>query len=91
MSFRVGPLCIGLISAWFKHAGSRHNVTFPLALGTSTKLLHLSDVSLTPQGAIMSCFCSLYNSSLKDFEVYMPCILEVLGMAYYLALAIMKM
>ena len=30
--FRVGPLCMGLISAWFRHAGSRHNLTIPLAL-----------------------------------------------------------
>ena len=40
--FNVGPLCIGHINAWFNRAGSKHNLTLPLALGTNTKLLHHS-------------------------------------------------
>ena len=36
MSFNVGPLCMGLIGTWFNHAGSKHNLTLPLALGTNT-------------------------------------------------------
>ena len=66
ISFRVDPLCIGLISAWFRHAGSRHNLTLPLALVTNTKLLHHSDVLSTPSGAIMYSFCSLSNSSFNS-------------------------
>ena len=65
--FRVGPLCIGLMRAWFWQAGSRHNPTLPLALGANTKLLHHSDVSWTPSGSIMSSFCSLSNSSWNGF------------------------
>ena len=61
--FEMGPLCTGLISAWFNCAGSRHSLTLPLALGTSTKLLHHSEVSLTSRDAIMSCCSSLFNSS----------------------------
>ena len=67
MSFSLGPLCMGLISAWFSCAGSKHSLTLPLALDTSTKLLHHSDISLTPSGAIMSCCCSLSNSYLNGF------------------------
>ena len=70
MLFRVGPLCIGLISAWFNHTGSKHSLTFPLALGTSRKLLHHSDVSSTPSGAVMCCFCSLSNSSKGFWSAY---------------------
>ena len=36
----VGPLCTGLISAWFNLTGSRHGHTFPLDLRARTKLLH---------------------------------------------------
>ena len=67
ISLSVSPLCTSL-SAWFSQAGSRHNLTFPFALGTSTKLLHYSEVSSTPRGAIMSCFCTLLNSSLNGFH-----------------------
>ena len=47
ISFNVGPLYIGLINAWYSHAGSKHNLTLPLALGTNTKLLHHSATSST--------------------------------------------
>ena len=80
ISFSVGPMCIGLISAWFNHARSRHGLTIPLALGTNTKLLHHSDISLTPRDAIMSCCCSLSNSSWNGFcSAYAMC----LGGAWY--------
>ena len=61
MSFSIGLLCMGLISAWFSCAWSKHSFTLPLALGTNTKLLHHSDLSSIPSGAIMSCCCSLSN------------------------------
>ena len=67
MSFSMGSLCMGLINAWFNHAGSRHSHTLPLALGTNTKLLHHSNVSSTPRGTIMYCCCSLSNSSWNGF------------------------
>ena len=75
ISFRVVPLCTGLISAWFNHAGSRHSLTLPLPLGTSAKLLHHSDVSFTSRGAIISCWCSISNSSWNGFcNVYATCL-----------------
>ena len=67
MLFSVDPLCMGFINAWFSHTGSKHSLTLPLALGTSTKLLYYSDISSIPSGAIMSCCCSLSNSSLNGF------------------------
>ena len=45
ISFNVGPLCTGLISALLSLDRFRNNHTLPLALGTSTKLLSHSDVS----------------------------------------------
>ena len=67
MSFSMDPLCMGLINAWFTCAGSKHNLTLPLALGTSTKLLHHSDSLSSPIGTIMACCCCLSNSSLNGF------------------------
>ena len=69
MSLRVGSLCHDLISVWFNCAGSRHNLTLPFGLGTSTKLLHHFDVSSTLRGAIMSCFCSFFKLLHKGFLV----------------------
>ena len=86
----MGPPCIGLISAWLRCARPRHNLTFQLALGTSTKLLHHSDVSLTHRGAIMSYFVAFLTLPGMVFEGCMPCILAVLSIAYYLDLAEMK-
>ena len=63
----VGPLCTGLINAWLSHAGSKHSLTLPFALGTNTKLLHHSDVSSTPSGVMMSISCRHFNSSLNGF------------------------
>ena len=65
--FNVGPLCTGLINAWFNLAGSKHNLTLPLVLGTNTKLLHHSAILSTPSGVIMSMFCSQSNLSLNSF------------------------
>ena len=67
ISFRVGPLCIGHISAWFRDAGSRHSLTLPLALGTSTKLLHHSNVSLTHQGCYDVLFLYPFYLLLEEF------------------------
>ena len=63
----VGPLCTGLINAWLSHAGSRHNLTLPLALEANTKLLHNSDVSSTPSGVTMSISYRHFSSSLNGF------------------------
>ena len=65
--FNMDSLCIGLINTWFSHVGSKHSLTLPLALGTNTKLLHHSAISMTPSSAMMSCCCSLCNSSLNGF------------------------
>ena len=67
MSFNMGPLCISIINAWFSHARSKHILTLLLALATNTKLLHHSDISSTPRGAIISCCCRLSNSSWNGF------------------------
>ena len=46
---------------------SKHNLTFPLALGTQIKLLHHSDVSSTPNGKMICCFSSHSSSSFSGF------------------------
>ena len=72
--FNIGPLCTGLISAWFNWAGSKHSLTLPLALGTATKLLHHSNTSSTPRGVIISWHCSLSSSSWNGFySTYVTC------------------
>ena len=63
----MGPQCIGLINAWFNCAGSKHNLTLPLALGTNTKLLHHFAISSTPSGVIIYIHCNQSNSSLNGF------------------------
>ena len=73
ISFSVGPLCTGLISAYFNWVGSKHSLTLPLALGTGTKLLHHSDTSSIPRGVFVSC-CSLSSSSWNGFcSAYATC------------------
>ena len=67
ISFNVGPLCMGLINAWFNHAGLKHNLTLPFALGTNTKLLHSSAILSTSSGVIMSSCCNLSSLSLNGF------------------------
>ena len=75
ISLSVGPLCIGLINAWFSHAGSRHSLTLPFTLGTNTKLLHHSTISSTPNGVMMSIFCRHSSSSLNGFcNAYATCL-----------------
>ena len=61
MTFNVGLICTGLISAFISLAGSRHNLTLPFSLKTSTKLLHHSDVFYY----LLS--LSLSNSSFEGF------------------------
>ena len=58
---------MGLINAWFNHAGSKHSLTLVLALGTNTKLIHHSDILSTSSGVIMSSCCTLSISSLNGF------------------------
>ena len=67
MSLSVGPLCTSLISAWFKYAVSKHSCTFPLSLGTRTKLLQQLQDSLTQGDTMTSCFCNISSSSLKGY------------------------
>ena len=75
ISFNVGPLSIGHINAWFNWAGSKHNLTLPLALGTNTKLLHHSAVLSTPSGVMISILCNQSNSSLNGFcSTYATCL-----------------
>ena len=62
ISLSVESLGTGLINAWLNHAGSKHSLTLPLALGTNTKLLHHSDVSSTPSGVMMSISCRHFSS-----------------------------
>ena len=57
--FGVRPLYMGLINTLLSQDGSRHSCTLPLASGTSTKLLHHSDISS------ICCFCSHPISSLS--------------------------
>ena len=65
ISLSISPLWTGHISTWFSLARSRHSMTFPLDLGTSTKLLPHSAVSSTPSGDMLPCYVSHSNSSLK--------------------------
>ena len=60
---KVRPLCIGLINAWFNHAGSKHNHIFLFGLETIKKLLHASSISLTTNGVMVCCFCICSHSS----------------------------
>ena len=85
MSFNVGPLQIGLINAWFNFAGSKHNLTFPFALGTNTKLLHHSTVSSTPSGVIISSFIASPTHPSMVFVVHMLGISVALDRACYKA------
>ena len=91
MSFSIGPLSMGLINVWSSHAESKHSLTLPLALGTSTKLLHHLDISSTPSGAVISCCCSLSNSFWTASLVHMLHILVAPGMPCYPVLAVRKM
>ena len=67
ISFNEGPLWMGLISAWFSLAGSKHSLTLPIVLDTNTELLHHSADSSIPRGVMMSIFCSNSSSSLNGF------------------------
>ena len=67
ISFNVGPIWMGLISAWFSLTSSNHSLTLPFALGTNTKLLHHSVNLSIPRGVMMSIFCSHSSSSLNGF------------------------
>ena len=65
MSFKIGPLCAGLINTLLSLAGSRHNCTLPFAFCTRAKLLHHSEALPTSNGATVCCFCNLSSSSLS--------------------------
>ena len=81
--FNVELLCMGLINTWLNCAGSKHNLTSPLALGTNTKLFHQSAVFSTASGVIMSSCCNQSSSSLNSFVAHMLHILVVLDMACF--------
>ena len=75
ISFNVGPLCIDLINTCLNCVGSKHNLTWPSALGASTELLHHYAVSSTPSGVIISILCNQSNSSLNAFcSAYATCL-----------------
>ena len=80
ISYNVGPLCLGLISGLLSLTGSKHSCTLQLAFGTRTKLLHHFDISSTPSGTIICCFCSWSSSSLSGSWSSYATSLEVLGM-----------
>ena len=44
-----------MIRDWLRFASSRHRPMVPFCLGTSTKLLHHSEVSSTPRGTRICC------------------------------------
>ena len=73
MSFRVGHLWTGHMSAWLSIAGSKHK-------------LHHSPASSTPFGVMMSFFYSHSSSSLNGFCSVVLHTLERPGMAYFQAL-----
>ena len=62
MSLTVGPLSMGLMSAWLSLTVSRYCHTVPLGLCTSTELLHHSAISSTFNVAIISCLSNLSDS-----------------------------
>ena len=64
MSLTASPPCIGLISVLLSYAGLRCRHTVQFGLGIMMKLLHLSAVLSTPNGAIICCPCNLSNSFL---------------------------
>ena len=47
-------------------AGSRHNCYFLLGFGTSTKMLHYSEVLSIASGTITCCFCFQSHSPLNS-------------------------
>ena len=58
-------MCIGNISAWLVHVGSRHNHTVLLGLGTVTKLLQYLPFTSTPSDSSIWWFCSFSSSFLN--------------------------
>ena len=85
ISFSVGPLCIGLIGTWLSLAGSKHNHTLPFALGTTTKLLHHSDISSMPRVLWCPTVVVVPAPLVVVSVAHMPHTLVVLGMACCLA------
>ena len=80
ISFNVGPLWMGLISAWFSLTRSKYSLTLLFALGTNTKQLHHSVILSILRGAMMSILYSCSSSSLNGFcNAYTTC----LGVIWY--------
>ena len=91
ISLSLGPLWTGCVSALLSCVGSKHNLTFPLGFGTNKKLLHHPAVSSTQSTVMKSCVFSCSSSSWNGFcNAYATC-LGRLGMAYCLALSMMRM
>ena len=86
----MGFLWPGLIGTWCCLGGSRHSLTFPLDLDTSTKLLHQPAVSPIPSGVMMFGCCSHSNSSLKGFCSKQATLSGAPGMGCCLVLPEMK-
>ena len=87
ISFKVGPLCMGLISDQFRCTGFRYNLAIPLAFGTNTKLLHNSADLSNPSGIIMLRFVAFLTLPGMALEVHMSCISAVPGKVFCLVLA----
>ena len=68
------------MNASFSLAKSRYSHSFPLGLGTSTKLLHYSDILSTCSATIIYHYCSHSSLSLKGcHNMFATC----LGSAWY--------
>ena len=63
MSFKVRPLCTGLISTLLNLARSRYSLILSFTLGTIMKLLHHPEVFSMPMGTIICWPCNLSSSS----------------------------
>ena len=84
ISLVVGPMYTGLISVWFSHLWQWHNLPFPLCLGTSTKLLHHSDVLSIPKGTIIGCFFAIgLTHPWRAVVMCMPYLFEVPSMVWH--------
>ena len=65
ISLNIGSPWPGLISTLLSMARSRQNYTLPLVLGTSTKLLHHSNILPIPRCTFICYFCCVSSSSFR--------------------------
>ena len=57
----VGHMCNSLNNTWSTLAGSKDNDSLLCGLGTNIMLLYHSDISSTPGGMMIYCFCRRFN------------------------------